>query len=140
PLHRHLGRARPYRHPDLDDLPDLRGQRRSLRLRAGQCAVDPGVHRRGYRLGAGVPAHAQAGGDPLMADTAADPRVRARRVRWLTEVGWKYPLAAVVIFLATFPLLYVVSVAVAENSTLTGSTRLFTSFSTANFAALAETS
>ncbi|WP_156252839.1 sugar ABC transporter permease [Pseudactinotalea terrae] len=75
-----------------------------------------------------------------MADIVVDRRRGARRARWLAEVGWKYPLALVVIFLATFPLLYVVSVAVAQNSTLTGSTRLFGSFSTANFVALGETS
>lgn len=75
-----------------------------------------------------------------MAHNDVDPRRRARRGRWLAEVGWKYPLAAVVIFLAAFPLLYVVSVAVAENSTLTGSTRLFGSFSMDNFVALSETS
>jgi arabinogalactan oligomer/maltooligosaccharide transport system permease protein len=77
-----------------------------------------------------------------LARTAVTPdpgRTRARRRRWLGEVGWKYPLAAVVIVYAAFPLVYVVSAAVARTGTLTGSTSMFRSFSTANFEALADT-
>lgn len=59
--------------------------------------------------------------------------------RWLRAVGWKYPFAAAVIFYAAFPLVYVLSVALNRNSTLTGSTTLFTSISAENFAALNDT-
>lgn len=69
-----------------------------------------------------------------------DARSAARRRRWLAEVGWKYPVAVLVIFYAIFPLVYVVSVAFAENSTLTGSTQLFTTVSLQNFEALNDTS
>lgn len=69
--------------------------------------------------------------------TALPPARRAaRRSRWLAEVGWKYPVAVVVIFYAAFPLIYLVSAAFARTGTLTGSTALFTSFSTRNFGAL----
>lgn len=66
-------------------------------------------------------------------------RQRARRARWLREVGWKYPVAAVVVFYAAFPLTYVLSAALAARGSLAGSSSLFRSFSTANFAALNET-
>lgn len=69
----------------------------------------------------------------------AQRRTRARRARWLAEVGWKYPFAAVVVVYAAFPLAYVLSAALARTGTLTGSTQLFRSFSTANFAALGGT-
>jgi arabinogalactan oligomer/maltooligosaccharide transport system permease protein len=69
-----------------------------------------------------------------------DPaRTRARRRRWWGEVGWKYPLAALVIFYAAFPLAYVLSASLNPSGTLTGSTELFREFSTANFAALGDT-
>jgi arabinogalactan oligomer / maltooligosaccharide transport system permease protein len=71
------------------------------------------------------------------AAVTTDPaRARGRRKRWLAEVGWKYPLAVVVIIYASFPLVYVLSASFARTGTLTGSTSLFRSFSTANFAAL----
>ncbi len=59
-----------------------------------------------------------------------------RSTRW---PGWKYLLAVGIVAYATFPLLYVLSAAFAESGTLTGSTSLFTSFSTKNFAALSDT-
>jgi arabinogalactan oligomer / maltooligosaccharide transport system permease protein len=74
---------------------------------------------------------------PRGLDPADDPtRTRARRRRWLAEVGWKYPFAAVMVFYAGFPLAYVLSAAFAPTGTLTGSTQLFRAFSTANFQAL----
>ncbi len=66
-------------------------------------------------------------------------RLRNRRRRWLAEVGWKYPFAAVVVFYSAFPLVYVLSAALAPSGTLTGSTSLFRALSTANFAALDDT-
>ena len=70
-----------------------------------------------------------------MATIEAD-RTRSRRKRWFTEVGWKYPVAVVVVFYSAFPLIYVLSASVARTGTLTGSTELFRSFSTTNFEAL----
>jgi arabinogalactan oligomer/maltooligosaccharide transport system permease protein len=69
----------------------------------------------------------------------ADQRRAAGRRRWLADVGWKYPLAALLVIYAAFPLAYVLSAALASSGTLTGSTELFRSISTANFAALGET-
>jgi len=66
-------------------------------------------------------------------------RTRARRRRWLADVGWKYPFAAVIVFFSAFPLVYVLSAAIARSGTLTGSTSLFRSASMANFEALADT-
>ncbi|AEG43215.1 sugar ABC transporter permease [Isoptericola variabilis] len=66
-------------------------------------------------------------------------RAGARRRRWLAEVGWKYPVAAVLVFYSAFPLAYVLSAALARSGTLTGSTQLFRSFSGANFTALGTT-
>ncbi|ACQ81323.1 binding-protein-dependent transport systems inner membrane component [Beutenbergia cavernae DSM 12333] len=82
-----------------------------------------------------------AGPVTVPAQTAAPRRrrTRERRSRWLREVGWKYPFAAVVVFYAAFPLVYVLSAALATTGTLTGSTSLFTSISTANFEALGGT-
>jgi arabinogalactan oligomer/maltooligosaccharide transport system permease protein len=57
----------------------------------------------------------------------------------MADVGWKYPLAALLVFYAAFPLAYVLSAALASSGTLTGSTELFRSISTVNFAALSET-
>lgn len=70
---------------------------------------------------------------------APSPRTRARRARWWSEIGWKYPLAVAIVVYAAFPLVYVLSAAVARTGTLTGSTRLFSSFSTRNFEALSAT-
>ncbi|GAA4717171.1 ABC transporter permease subunit [Isoptericola chiayiensis] len=66
-------------------------------------------------------------------------RARTRRRRWWAEVGWKYPLAALVVFYAAFPLAYVLSASFASSGTLTGSTQLFQEFSGENYAALSST-
>ncbi|WP_420113605.1 sugar ABC transporter permease [Pseudactinotalea sp.] len=75
-----------------------------------------------------------------MAATVTSPdRTRARRSRWWREVGWKYPIAVAVVVYAAFPLVYVLSAALASGGTLTGSTELFRTFSPANFEALGGT-
>ncbi|MBT0995331.1 sugar ABC transporter permease [Cellulomonas sp. DKR-3] len=75
---------------------------------------------------------------PVMASNAA-VRARGRRRRWFLEVSWKYVLALVVIVYAAFPLVYVLSASLATSGTLTGSTELFRSVSTANYEALDST-
>ena len=67
-------------------------------------------------------------------------RTAARRARWWAEVGWKYPLAVVIIAFAVFPLLYVVSASLNPGGSLAGSSDLFGGFDTVNFASLGETS
>ncbi len=63
-------------------------------------------------------------------------RTRSRRRRWITEVSWKYLLAIVIVGYAVFPLVYVLSASLASSGTLTGSTELFRSISSANYKAL----
>ena len=68
------------------------------------------------------------------------PRVpRARRARWWREVGWKYPVALVIVFYAAFPLVYALSAALDPSGSLAGSSSLFRSISPANFQALGDT-
>ncbi|HJE51955.1 MAG TPA: sugar ABC transporter permease [Tessaracoccus flavescens] len=67
-------------------------------------------------------------------------RSSARTRRWISEVGWKYPLAAVLIFYATFPLVYVLSASFNPQGSLSSSAALFSSLSGANYAALSDTS
>ncbi len=74
---------------------------------------------------------------PRRAGVAQAPRMSRRR--WWSELGWRYVVAALAVVYAGAPILYVVSTSVSEGGTLTGSNRLFGSFSTENFAALNET-
>ncbi|UIN31670.1 sugar ABC transporter permease [Microbacterium binotii] len=67
-------------------------------------------------------------------------RTRIRRRRWWLEVGWKYFFAAIVVFYAVFPLVYVLSAALNPRGTLSGSNNLFSAFDLSNFAALGTTS
>lgn len=72
-------------------------------------------------------------------DPAAPRGPRTRRTRWWAEVGWKYPLAAVIVFYAAFPLVYALSAALDPSGSLSGSSRLFRSISLATFQALGDT-
>lgn len=63
----------------------------------------------------------------------------ARRRRWWVEVGWKYPLALVIVFYAAFPLVYALSAALDERGSLAGSGAMFRTISFANFQALGDT-
>ena len=66
-------------------------------------------------------------------------RTTARRRRWWAEVGWKYPLAALIIFFSIFPLLYVVSASLKPGGSLAGSSNLFQAVDPANYVALGDT-
>ncbi|WP_022918791.1 sugar ABC transporter permease [Ruania albidiflava] len=66
-------------------------------------------------------------------------RTASRRRRWLAEVGWKYPVALVVVFYAAFPLVYALSAALDERGSLSGSEVLFRTVSLNNFSALGDT-
>ncbi|GAA0484651.1 sugar ABC transporter permease [Microbacterium aurantiacum] len=74
------------------------------------------------------------------APTGTVRRTPTKRSRWWVEVGWKYPVAVVIVFYAAFPLIYVLSAAFNPRGSLAGSSALFTAFSLDNFAALGETS
>lgn len=60
-------------------------------------------------------------------------------LRWWAEVGWRHIVGVVAIIYCVVPLLYVLSVSLVPNATLTGSNRLFATFSTQNFSALSGT-
>jgi arabinogalactan oligomer/maltooligosaccharide transport system permease protein len=62
-----------------------------------------------------------------------------KRSRWITEVGWKYPLAVVIVFYAAFPLVYVLSAALSKGGTLSSAANLFQSVTLDNFAKLGDT-
>ena len=76
---------------------------------------------------------------PADTDTvpAADNRMPART--WFAELSWRYVIALAAIVYAAFPIIFVVSSAVSRNGSLSGSNRLFQSFSGANFEALGGT-
>lgn len=63
-----------------------------------------------------------------------------RRGRWWRELGWKYPLALVIIFYSVFPLVYVLSASLSDSGTLSSSRAMFSDISFANYAALSGTS
>lgn len=62
-----------------------------------------------------------------------------KRRRWWAEVGWKYPLAIVVVFYAAFPLVYALSASLNERGSLSGANTLFAQISSTNYAALGQT-
>jgi arabinogalactan oligomer/maltooligosaccharide transport system permease protein len=67
-------------------------------------------------------------------------RTQARRRRWWAEVGWKYPLAVVIVLFAVFPLLYVLSASLKPGGSLAGSSSLFQAIDPSNYLALGNTS
>lgn len=78
-----------------------------------------------------------------MATSAAPAPARrrqpTRRSRWWLEVGWRYPVAAVIIFYAAFPLVFVLSASLDERGSLAGTSALFSSISFQNYANLNDT-
>ncbi|WP_062132224.1 sugar ABC transporter permease [Demequina aestuarii] len=77
----------------------------------------------------------------MSAHNAVAPRhTPTRRSRWWGELGWKYPVAAVIIFYSIFPLVYVLSAALSDSGTLSSGGALFSDVSFSNFAALGDTS
>jgi len=66
-------------------------------------------------------------------------RRSAVRRRWLIEVGWKYLVAAVILFYAIFPLVYVLSASFNPGGSLAASNALFSVFDVGNYAALGST-
>ncbi|BDZ60336.1 maltose/maltodextrin transport system permease protein MalG [Demequina sediminis] len=78
-----------------------------------------------------------------MATSAAPAPTRrrqpTRRSRWWLEVGWRYPVAAVIIFYAAFPLVFVLSASLDERGSLAGTSALFSSISFQNYANLNDT-
>ncbi|NLE71225.1 MAG: sugar ABC transporter permease [Actinomycetales bacterium] len=75
---------------------------------------------------------------PRPASAAERPPARNRMGarRWLTEIGWRHVVGVVAVVYAAFPVVYVVSAALSDGGTLTGSNRLFAEVSLSNFRAL----
>ena len=76
------------------------------------------------------------------APSGADVVVPTRRMPvrvWFAELGWRYIIALVAIIYAAFPIVFVISSSVSESGSLSGSNRMFTSFSGANYEALSAT-
>jgi len=71
--------------------------------------------------------------------TLDEGRRSAVRRRWLVEVGWKYLVAAVILFYAIFPLVYVLSASFNPGGSLAASNSLFSAFDIGNYAALSGT-
>jgi arabinogalactan oligomer/maltooligosaccharide transport system permease protein len=56
--------------------------------------------------------------------------------RWFAEVGWRHLVGLAAVVYAAFPIVYVISASLSPGGTLTGSNRLFSELSGANFAEL----
>lgn len=72
-----------------------------------------------------------------MAVVTSATEVRGKR--WWREVGWRYPVAAVAIVYAAFPIVYILSASLSDRGTLTGSNRLFAEVSTSQYEQLLAT-
>ena len=72
-------------------------------------------------------------------EVPAERRTRARRARWWAEVGWKYPVAVVIVLYAAFPLVYALSASLDRRGSLAGSGALFRSVGVENYRALGGT-
>jgi len=71
--------------------------------------------------------------------TAPAPTRRMSFGTWFAELGWRYAVGLVAIVYSAFPIVYVISSSVSRSGSLSGSARLFTSFSGDNYAALGGT-
>lgn len=76
--------------------------------------------------------------------SATDPGAVTTRRRvparvWFAELGWRYVIAVLAIAYAAFPIIFIVSSSLSSSSSLSGSNRLFTSFSGGNYEALGAT-
>lgn len=63
----------------------------------------------------------------------------SKRSRWAREVAWKYVVAVIVVFIAAFPLVYILSASLAKGGSLSTSSSLFADVSLENYQALGET-
>jgi len=66
-------------------------------------------------------------------------RVPTKRSRWVREVAWKYVVAVIVVFIAAFPLVYILSASLKVGGSLSGTSRLFSSVTFENYQNLGDT-
>ncbi|HEY2557245.1 MAG TPA: sugar ABC transporter permease, partial [Diaminobutyricibacter sp.] len=57
-------------------------------------------------------------------------------VRWFTDTGWRHLVGVVLVVVAVFPLLYVVSASLNPGGSLVGSNALFSTMDLQNYVAL----
>ncbi|MFS0699181.1 sugar ABC transporter permease [Cellulomonas sp. 179-A 4D5 NHS] len=74
-----------------------------------------------------------------MARASLEQHAPVSGVRWWREVGWRHVVGVVMVVVCATPLLYVVSASLNAGGTLTGSNKLFSQVSGANYAELATT-
>ena len=74
-----------------------------------------------------------------MATTSLEQHAPVTGLRWWREVGWRHVVGIVMIAVCVLPLLYVISASLNPNGTLTGSNKLFRTFSLSNYSELAST-
>ncbi|HEY5514703.1 MAG TPA: sugar ABC transporter permease [Pengzhenrongella sp.] len=74
-----------------------------------------------------------------MATTSLEQHAPVTGLRWWREVGWRHVVGIVMIAICVLPLLYVISASLNPNGTLTGSNKLFRTFSLTNYSELAST-
>jgi arabinogalactan oligomer/maltooligosaccharide transport system permease protein len=74
-----------------------------------------------------------------MATTSLEQHAPVTGLRWWREVGWRHVVGIVMIAVCVLPLLYVISASLNPNGTLTGSNKLFRTFSLTNYTELAST-
>ncbi|WP_258723660.1 sugar ABC transporter permease [Cellulomonas sp. NS3] len=74
-----------------------------------------------------------------MARASVELHAPVTGVRWWREVGWRHVVGVVMVVVCVTPLLYVVSASLNAGGTLTGSNKLFSDVSGANYAELART-
>ena len=72
--------------------------------------------------------------------TAGDPKENKITFgHWVREKGWRHLVGVLIVIFAVFPILYILSASLNPGGTLTGSNKLFESFSGDNYAALSQT-
>ncbi len=74
-----------------------------------------------------------------MARSSLDHHAPVTGARWWREVGWRHVVGVAMIVVCVTPLLYVLSASLNPGGTLTGSNRLFSQVSGANYTELAST-
>lgn len=67
------------------------------------------------------------------------PRTASTTLRWWREIGWRHVVGVLAIVYCIVPLLYILSVSLVPNATLTGSNDLFATISPVNYQTLAQT-
>lgn len=76
-----------------------------------------------------------------MTTTSSQPvqQNKISKRRWFADIGWRHLVGLIAVVYAAFPIVFILSSALSERGTLTGSNTMFEEVSTANFAGLSDT-